>query len=95
MVCTSTFNSNNTAGLDHWIIWIEFDTIISGVAQGSIFRPILYNIFFNNFFFFISKVPVHNFADDNTLASFLHSKNYCQFWNQNVKQQLVGFTITK
>ena len=48
----------------------EFDTIISGVPQGSIFGPILYNIFFNDFFFFIPKASVHNFADDNTLASF-------------------------
>ena len=48
----------------------EFDTIISGVLQGSIFGPFLYNIFFNDFFFFIPKTSVHNFADDNTLASF-------------------------
>ena len=26
--------------------------------------------FFNDFFFFIPKASVHNFADDNTLASF-------------------------
>ena len=47
----------------------EFDTIISGVLQGSIFGPILY-IFFNDLFFFIPEASVHNFADDNTLASF-------------------------
>ena len=47
----------------------EFDTIISGVPQGSIFGPILY-IFFHDLFFFTPKASVHNFADDNTLASF-------------------------
>ena len=30
----------------------------------------MFNIFFNDFFFFIPKESVHNFADDNTLCSF-------------------------
>ena len=38
--------------------------------QGLIFGPILFNIFFDDFFFFIPKVSVDNFADDNTLRSF-------------------------
>ena len=29
-----------------------------------------FNVFFNDFFFFIPKASVHNLADDNTLASF-------------------------
>ena len=37
---------------------------------GSIFGPILFNIIFNDFFFFIPKGFVHNFVDDNTLCSF-------------------------
>ena len=48
----------------------EFNTVISVVPQSSIFGSILFNIFFNDFFFFIPKESVHNFADDNTLCSF-------------------------
>ena len=45
-------------------------TQLSDVPRGSIFGPNLYSIVFNDFFFFIPKASVHNFADDNTLASF-------------------------
>ena len=48
----------------------NFQTIKSGVPQGSIVGPILFNIFFNDFFFFLCNVSVHNFADVNTLSSF-------------------------
>ena len=53
----------------------KLDTIISSIPQGSIFGPILYNIFFNGFFFFISKASFHNFANDNTLVSFPSTLN--------------------
>ena len=51
-------------------VTIDFETIISGVPQGSIVGPILFNCFFNDFFYFIEKASAHNFADDNTLSRF-------------------------
>ena len=51
----------------------DFKYIISGVPQGSIVGPILFNAFLNDFFFCIRKASVHNFADDNTLSSFAKS----------------------
>ena len=48
----------------------SFQNIISGEPQGSIVDPALFNCFFNDFFYFIDKASVHNFADDNSLSAF-------------------------
>ena len=54
----------------------EFRKVISDVLQGSIVvEPILFNFFFNDFYYFNQNANVHNFADDNTLISVLESES--------------------
>ena len=48
----------------------RFQNVISGVPQGSIVGHTLLNCFFNDFFYFMDKASVHNFADDNSLSAF-------------------------
>ena len=52
---------------NHFSNWREITT---GVSQGSIFGPLLFNIFISDICLFVESSNVCNYADDNTLFTF-------------------------
>ena len=47
----------------------NWQQVRSGVPQGSVLGPLLFNLFINDFIYAIENSQVCNFADDNTIYS--------------------------
>ena len=63
---------------------------MSGVPQGSVLGPDLFNFCINDLFLFIKQATLYNYADDNTLSYF--SRNMRDLVNTLPKETGIAFS---
>ena len=50
-----------------------WEELLTGVPQGSVLGPLLFNIYLNDMFYIIERTEICNFADDTTPHSSCHN----------------------
>ena len=64
----ASYLSNRTQRVKIGSVVSSWAEIMKGVPQGSILGPLIFNIFINDIFYFITQCKLYNYADDNTVS---------------------------
>ena len=73
LICSYLTNRKQSVRIKN--VYNTFLELISAVPQGSVLGALLFNTFLNDLYFFITKLSLHNYADDNTLSTYSSDLN--------------------
>ena len=82
----SSYLSNRKQRVRVGNFYSSWHDILTGVPQGSIFEPLLFNIFLCDLFLFLTETEIASYADDNTPFS-------CQYDPTNIRAVATHFEV--